>query len=382
MMTYQQGISIIIPTEGRTQLTCRLIQRLDKLRREVEFSTEVLVIDSSQEADRIAILEVCNNFHAEWIEGPSSVRKKRNMGIAKACHSIVLFLDSDCDPHENLLKQHWDTIHRQDIPNLGGVLGRLEFTGPETLAWSLVKNSSLVQQFNLSAIGNAKWGPTANLSIRRDILDKIGPFDEEFPFKLGGDDLDLTYRLTSSGWILLKCPDALVYHDRSTWSSLKAVLGRALRWGRMEYHIYKKHASLQLMHPLSFFGWLILISLFSVINTVIMQVWQYLILPMGWIVLSLLLFSLCFSIEKKGAFKEKWSVFRDSLLGGIPELVYQFGSTFEFLKHGDLRFFYSRPLLNPDWITGVWAVEAWNTWSNLLAFLINYLAITYWVRFA
>lgn len=381
MMIYQQGISIIIPTEGRTQLTCRLIQHLDTLRREVEFSTEILVIDSSQEADRNAIFEACRKFHAEWIEGPSSVRKKRNMGIAKACYSIVLFLDSDCDPQENLLKQHWDTIHRQDIPNIGGVLGRLEFTGPETLAWSLVNNSSLVQQFDFTDIGYAKWGPTANLSIRHDVLDKVGLFDEGFPFKLGGDDLDLTYRLTTSGWILLKCPDALVYHDRSTWSSLKDVLGRALRWGRMEYHLFKKHISLQLMHPLSFFGWLILISLFSVITAVIMQIWQYFVLPVGWVILSLLLFSLYISIEKKGTLKEKWHRFRDSLLNSIPELVYQFGSTYEFLKHGDLRFFYSRPLLNPNWIIGVWAGEAWNTWSNLLAFLINYMAIVYWARF-
>lgn len=380
-MTYQEGISIVISTEGRIQLTCHLIQHLDALRRKVKFSTEVLVIDSSKGAEQRAIIEVCTNYRAKWLKGPISVRMKRNIGIIKACYSVILFLDSDCDPHENLLQQHWDMIQRQDIPNLGGVLGSLEFTGPKTLAWALVKNSSLVQQFNLTTPGYAKWGPSANLSIRREVLDIIGLFDESFPFKLGGDDLDLTYRLTNSGWILLKCPDALVYHDRSTWSSLKAVLGRALRWGRMEFHLYKKHASLQMMHPPSFFGWLIAISLFSVISTVITKFWQYLVFPLGWIVISNLLFSLWISLVIKGTLKDKWYVFRDSLLNSVPELVYQFGSTYEFLKHGDLRFFYSRPLLNPDWITGIWAGEACNTWSNLLALFINFLAIAYWTRF-
>jgi GT2 family glycosyltransferase len=381
-MTYRPGISIVIPTEGRAQLTCHLVQRLDVLRRKVEFSTEVLVVDSSQGSDCRAIAEACAHSRAEWIEGPASVRKKRNMGIAKACYSVVLFLDSDCKPREDLLEQHWRAYQRQDAPCLGGVLGGLEFTGPETFAWNLVKNSSLVQQFNQFTVSYVKWGPTANLSIRQEALDAVGPFDETFPFKLGGDDLDLTYRLTNSGWLLLRCPDALVYHDRSTWSSWKAVLSRALRWGRMEYFLYKKHPSLQTLHPPSFFGWLILVSLFSAASAVILQTWRFLALPLGWIGFSIMLFSLWIYFTQEGSRREKGIAFRESLLSSIPELVYQLGSTFEFLRHGDLRFLYSRPLLSPDGITGIWAGEAWNTWSNLLAFYICYLAAAYWVRFA
>lgn len=291
MMTYQPGISIIIPTEGRLHLTCRLLRHLDALRKKAGFSTEVLVVDSSQGTDRQVIEFTCADYHAKWMEGPASVRKKRNLGIMNACYAIVLFLDSDCDPREDLLEQHWQAYQQKGNSNLGGVLGRLEFTGPETLAWHLVKNSSLVQHFNQTDVSYVKWGPTANLSIYRKVLDAIGLFDDTFPFILGGDDLDLTYRLTQSGWLLMSCPKALAYHDRSTWNSLRAIFSRALRWGRMEYYLYKKHSSLQTPHPPSFFGWLILVSLFSVASAVLQQSWQFLALPVVWIVFSIIFFS-------------------------------------------------------------------------------------------
>lgn len=382
MTTYQSGISIIIPTEGRLLLTCRLIQNLDALREKVEFPTEVLVIDSSQRLDCQIIEETCIDYHAKLIKGPANVRKKRNLGIVNANYSIVLFLDSDCDPQEDLLEQHWQVYQQNDNPDLGGVLGKLEFVGAETLAWRLVKNSSLVQHFNQTEVSYVKWGPTANLSIYHEVLDSIGLFDDTFPFILGGDDLDLTYRLTSSGWKLVSCPEALVYHDRSTWSNLNAVFSRAMRWGRMEYYLYKKHSSLQIPHPPSFLGWLIFISLFSLISAIFQQSWQFLALPVTWMFFSIMFFSLCIFLIQEGSFKEKRIVFRESLLSSFPELIYQLGSTYEFLRHGDLRFFYSRPLLNSNGITGIWAAEAWNTWSNLLAFFVCYLALVYLIGFA
>lgn len=379
-MSYLSGISIVIAAEGRVQLTCNLIMRLDDLCHKVEFPTEVLVVDSSQGADRETISQTCKEFNAQWIAGPESVRKKRNIGIGKACFSIILFLDSDCLPEDGLLNQHWQVYHSQNAERLGGVLGRLEFTGQETFAWRLVKNSSLIQHFDQSSLPHVKWGPTANLSVAKAAVDEIGLFDETFPFKLGGDDLDLTYRLTKNGWLLISNPNALVYHDRSTWNSLKAVLSRAFRWGRMEYYLYKKHTSLQTPHPPSFFGWLFLVIGFSAVSSLILKNWRLLALPVGWIVLALIFFSLWISLAQKGSLNQRWRFFWESILTGIPELVYQFGSTWEFLKHGDLRFLLSRPLLSLTGISGIWAYEAWNTWSNLLAFLINYLAVMFWIR--
>lgn len=376
-MNSNSGLSIIIPTEGRVHLTIQLIETLYELCVRADFKTEVIIIDSSEKNDRTQIANACSQFNVNLISGPASVRKKRNLGIMESTYSVILFLDSDCTPTEDLLQQHWKCYQKIEGSNLGGVLGRLKFTGPESLAWKFVQNSSLVQQFNIATTNKSvSWGPTANLSVRRDVLHEIGLFDETFPFKLGGDDLDLTYRLTKSGWLLACNPDAIAYHTRDTWNSLALVLSRALRWGRMEYHLYKKHASLRMHHPPTILGWLLLIIFFSLIQSLIFNAPVLLLMPLVWFLLAIFFFSLLASLTSP---KNKLKAFVESLLTAVPELMYQFGSTFEFLRHADIRFFYSRPLLSSNGVKGSWNPEAWNTWSNLLALLVHYSLVLFWV---
>lgn len=69
-------------------------------------------------------------------------------------------------------------------------------------------------------------------------------FEENFPFKLGGDDLDMTYRVTKAGYMIGSAPNAVTYHSRKTWNNYKAVHDRAKRWGTMENYIVKRHPEL------------------------------------------------------------------------------------------------------------------------------------------
>ena len=381
-MNPPNGLSIVIPTEGRAYLTVRIIKRLHELRQCADFPSEVLVIDSSTDADYKAIAEACSNEDAVLIKGPASVRAKRNIGIQHANFSPILFLDSDCDPSVNLLKEHWKVYTSTDELNVGGVLGRLEFVGSETFAWKIVRHSSLVRHFYIAKESKyASWGATANLSILREAIDSIGLFDENFPFKLGGDDLDFTYRLTQAGWHLVCNPEALAYHDLQTWSSLGAVLKRALRWGRMEYYLFEKHKTLQIPHPPTLFGWFVFVLFISLVNAAVFQSLLFLAVPVGWLVLAILFFSFFAGMSCAGSNQSKWSEFKESLLSSIPELFYQLGSSLEFIRHADIRFFYSRPLLNSGGVKGIWLQEARNTWSNLLALLICYSIILLVMRF-
>ena len=372
MKGFQPGISIVIPTEQRVSLTTALLERLYELRSKTDIANEVLVVDSSWGIAKKEIATTCSTYDAILLEGPANVRIKRNIGVMHANYSIILFLDSDCMPADDLLECHWMHYNFSGKPCIGGVLGYTNFTGTETLAWELVRHSSLVRQFDITKKSQMlRWGPTINLSVRREALDEIGLFDESFPFKLGGDDLDLTYRLTHSGSILLSDPNAIVYHTLDTWNNLGSVLQRALRWGKMEYYLYRKHPGLHSHYPPTIWGWLILVLFCSIIQSIIFYSPWFMSLPLLWFLLSLLLFSSLETLDKNTPWRNWHKVFRQSLFTAIPELVYQFGSTLEFIKHFDLRFFYSRVLLNHEGINGVWIPEAWNTWSNLIALLFS-----------
>jgi len=372
-MNTPSGISIVIPTEGRTSLTIALIEQLYGLRERVEFPTEVLIIDSSQTDTQQKILTACEHYDAIFIPGSPNVRSKRNAGIRHAQFSVILFLDSDCSPSENLLTEHWKYYENHPGLLISGVLGKLEFTGQKTLAWYFVEHSSMVRHFDIAEKPTyVRWGPTANLSVRRDVLIEIGLFDENFPFKLGGDDLDLTYRITQSGRSLIYNPFAIALHSRSTWNSISAVLGRAMRWGRMEYHLYKKHKALRVHHPPTLFAWFIAVCVLFLICGFVFEYSLFLLFPIVWLFLATSLFSFISALQNPGSYTDKFSSFKENVLSTIPELTYQVGSSLEFLRHGDLRFFYSRPLLSVGETKGSWIPEAINTWSNLLALLICY----------
>ncbi len=75
------------------------------------------------------------------------------------------------------------------------------------------------------------------MSYRRALLLSIGGFREDWPRRLGGDDVELGLRVNGAGAAILCRPGAVVTHSRSTWARWPAVLERAWRWGAMDVHV-------------------------------------------------------------------------------------------------------------------------------------------------
>lgn len=76
------------------------------------------------------------------------------------------------------------------------------------------------------------------LALRREALDEVGPFDEDFPLYF--NDVDLCYRLKEAGWKILFEPKAKVLHHHG--HSTRQVRARAV----VESHrglirFYRKH---------------------------------------------------------------------------------------------------------------------------------------------
>lgn len=369
--SYPPGLSIVIPTEGRIELTAVLLRALGQLRKTFAPPTEVLVVDSSIGEAREAIAGSCRENDATLVPGPPNVRVKRNLGVAQARYALVLFVDSDCRPAPGLLEQHWHHYTAPQGERPGGVLGQVIFEGPMHWTWNLVRHSSLVQRFSAMEQGTqVSWGPTANLSIRHEVLDRVGPFDSQMPFHLGGDDLDLTYRMVRSGYPLICDPAAAVFHSRETWSSLDAILQRAFRWGRMEFHLGQKHPEAKVPAPPPYWGWWLLVGMLALSQVVLFGRALPLLGWAGWVVLSLLFFAFLVAMDGGGRAAERASRYWDSLLTAVPELTYQLGTAYESMRHRDMSFLWSRCWFNANTARQEWVPEAWNIWSNLTALLV------------
>ena len=243
------NVSIVIPTWNRANLVNALLKSLYADRKNYKYGkTEVLIIDNSEGDEKASIVGSCKKYDAQYIESVESVRKKRNRGIDMAQYAYILFIDSDGTVEPGLIGRHAEVYMEQaDNPKLGGAFGLTEFVGEKSFWWKVLELTSFVDSFGFAKkYPYVSWTIGNNVSFKKDVLLEIGKFEENLPFKLGGDDLDMTHRVTKAGYLIKTVPEAVTYHSRDTWNNWKAVDDRSKRWGSMEYYILKRHP--ELMH--------------------------------------------------------------------------------------------------------------------------------------
>jgi glycosyltransferase involved in cell wall biosynthesis len=338
----------------------RLLSSLDIARRRCPIPTEVLIIDSSPVTEAKQIKCLCDNHNATYVRGPLSVRTKRNEGIKRACHPVVVFVDSDCEAHPDLLLQHLQSYEEQ--PYLAGVLGQVIFTGPKNWMWQIVRFTPFTDAFAFATKWPyAIWGPTANISYKRDLLVRIGMFDESFPFKLGADDVDLGLRVTKANNLLRCNPDAIVYHSRDTWTQGAGIFTRAVRWGRMEYHLLRKHPYLkQTDHP----KLTVLLSILTGLSGLLFlftQDWVWLVLPWVWLVGVWVTEWALGALTKT---KESWHP--GILAAQVIAWCYELGFCYESLLRGHSWLIFERPLFHLGQLNGEWPSRVIRLWSIIL----------------
>lgn len=236
--------SIVIPTWNRSALVDALLESLKTARDAYTYGrSEVLIVDSSTGSEQAAIQDSCRRYDASYLQGPDSVRKKRNMGIEHAAFDYIFFLDSDVRVDEQIMNHHAETyLSASPEERLGGTFGVTEFVGPENLVWKIVQYTTFTDSFSFARwFPYQKWTLGNNVTFLRQVLLDINMFEEAFPFKLGGDDLDLSYRVNKAGYQIKSVPDAVTWHAKETWSHFKAINDRSRRWGSMEYYLSRRH---------------------------------------------------------------------------------------------------------------------------------------------
>lgn len=242
-MEQKLNLSIVIPTNGRVHLVERLLKSLVPEREQYPYGeTEVLVVNSGSEEDSAQIEKICGQYRARFISGENSVRKKRNLGIESAQYEVILFLDSDVAAGEGLLRFHAEGFLNATEERLGGVFGLTRFVGRKTWWWRVVEQTTYLDSFSFAErFPYNAWTIGNNVSFYRSVLLEIGMFEVNFPFPLGGDDLDMTYRITKAGYLIKSCPEAVTLHSTETWNHPRAIYDRTHRWGSMDYFLSQRH---------------------------------------------------------------------------------------------------------------------------------------------
>jgi GT2 family glycosyltransferase len=363
-------ISTIIPTHGRVKLLENLLLSLSIALNMSEYQVEILVVDSSGEREADKIKSLCEQYKYKYIRGSVNVREKRNIGIKEAKGSIVLFVDSDCEVSQDIFGEHMKMYTASDT---SGVLGLTEFIGKESFTWKIVERTKFLDAFSFAKtlstyVESAPWGTCTNLSIKKEILDRIGGFEMNFPFRLGGEDTELGIRINKSGYKIKMNPNAIVYHTKETWNKFPAVEKRVFRWGRMDYYVfYEKHSdklSFAFPKPVVIFS---LLLIFGIIKGCIDNLLLYLSSPFIWLLLFLFLNAFLKIVSSKDSLKN----IHLEMLAQFLHFLFDFGTIFESIKNQSILAFFKAPLDDPRQVLVLWNEKVREVWSIIFStFLI------------
>jgi GT2 family glycosyltransferase len=210
------AISVIIPTYRREAPLRRCLADL-LVQHHPAF--EVLVVDQSpdHEPETWAVLRALPP-HARHVRLPRpSVTAAVNVGVRMATSPLLLFLDDDIEIHEpELLARH--ARHYGD-PSIAGVVGRIV---------NAERHGDLPRPAAAGALGfldinfdhpHAMDVPTAagaNMSFRREVVERLGGFDEQYTANAFRWETDFSVRVTRAGYRIRYDPEARVIHHYGT----------------------------------------------------------------------------------------------------------------------------------------------------------------------
>jgi GT2 family glycosyltransferase len=199
------AVTVVVPTCGRPELLARCLAALEAqtLARD---TCEVLVVDDSAARS-----------------GPAAAR---NRGWRRARAAIVAFTDDDTEPRPDWLEQ-----------------GLRAMAGADAAAGRIVMPiSEPPTDYERDAQGLERSEfVTANCFVRRELLERIGGFDEGFRMAWR-EDSDLHFRLLRCGARIARAPLAVVVHPVRP-----APWGVSLRQQRkvmFDALLFKKHREL------------------------------------------------------------------------------------------------------------------------------------------
>lgn len=214
------SISIIIPAHNEQENIKETIENVKKLR--YPRKKEIIVVDDGSTDKTFEI--------AKKIKGIKVFKKKRggkasalNFGIKKAKGEIIACVDSDSYPEKDALLKTVPFFEKNVgavttsvfVKNAKGLLERLQEIEYVMIAWSR----------KLFEFLDAIYVTPGPMSLyRKDILEKIGGFDE----KNLTEDIEIAWRLTKHNYKIKMALDAKVY--TSVPKTIKKWWKQRLRW--------------------------------------------------------------------------------------------------------------------------------------------------------
>lgn len=258
------SLTVAICTRDRPDVLDRCLESLKILFEDK--AIEVLVVDNAPPNGKTADLMRRHPLVRYTVEEKPGLDFARNRAWREATSDWVAYLDDDVVVDAGWFKGFREAL--ADNPDAGGMAGLVlpwkldteaeilfEKRGGFRRGFAFRRYGQHLPGNSLHPTGAGIFGTGCNMAFRRDVLAKLGGFDEALdtgrPLP-GGGDLDIFYRVVRAGYPFLYSPTFLVRHEHRkdltalrrqyyTWGlGLMAYVGKHLRPGGSDQDLFRK----------------------------------------------------------------------------------------------------------------------------------------------
>ncbi|MEH1827687.1 MAG: glycosyltransferase [Nostoc sp.] len=220
------SLTVAICTKDRPENLARCLQSLLNLQPSI-WEWEILVIDNAPSDERTKKL-VASFPKVRYVrEAKPGLDFARNCALHSATGELLAYLDDDVIVDRKWLEGLMEAW--AENPDAGAFTGLVlpyelatdaqilfEQRGGFRRGFEKIRYGQILPGNPLHPCGAGIFGAGCNMSLRRNILLKIGGFDEALDTGAtlpGGGDLDIFYRVIRAGYPLVYEPKYLVFHQ-------------------------------------------------------------------------------------------------------------------------------------------------------------------------
>ncbi len=148
-------------------------------------------------------------------QGPAAAR---NLGLSEARGEIIAFLDADVE-----VRPGWAEAMRKALEHHDYAAGRIDIH-PEMIRGFFHRYDEMTA-FNVREYMTRHHGVTANLAVRREVLEKAGGFDARFR---SGEDTEFGLRVHGAGFRMAYADDMRIHHPPRSFTQQRKKLFRVV----------------------------------------------------------------------------------------------------------------------------------------------------------
>jgi glycosyltransferase involved in cell wall biosynthesis len=206
--------------------------------------SEILVLDQSERhepAVQRALSSWAEQNFIRWIKLASpSIPSTMNKALVESRSDVVLFLDDDIIPEDNLIASHLSAHRKHEAAVVAGRVVQpwqegLDFSQDETFHFA-----SMYPRWINGFMGG-------NFSARRQVAISIGGFDENFVGVAYNFEDEFAYRLSRDGYSIYFEPKACIHHLKASGGGTR-VAGDHLKTWRPDHSVGAYYCALRTKH--------------------------------------------------------------------------------------------------------------------------------------